>query len=84
MKRIIPICHQNGSDADDKSFPTAADRLRTILKLRGVEMSDQEFQALLESDQGQRCLVGYRSFKVEEDNEVGAVEPNQQVDVEAS
>ena len=73
----------NGSDADDKSFPTAADRLRTILKLRGVEMSDQEFQALLESDQGQKMLRRIQELQSEEDNEVGAVEPNQQADVEA-
>ena len=46
----------NGNGAVDKLSPTAADRLRTILKLRGVEMSDQEFQALLESDQGQKML----------------------------
>ena len=73
----------NGNGAVDKLSPTAADRLRTILKLRGVEMSDQEFQALLESDQGQKMLWRIQELQSEEDNEVGAVEPSQEADVEA-
>ena len=46
-------------------------------------MSDQEFQALLESDQGQKMLQRIQQLQNEEDNKVNAVGPNQQANVEA-
>ena len=45
-------------------------------------MSDQEFQALLESDQGQKMFQRIQQLQNEEDNK-NAVGPNQQANVEA-